>query len=65
MRSSLKIRPEEFVLSALSEEQRLEAAFNLSRQVFKKTKLTPKILEAAIRRVRKKIAAKSHEKSGR
>ncbi len=65
MKSSLKISPEEYVLSALSEEQRLEAAFNLSRQIFKKTKLTPRTLEAAIRRVRKKVATKSHEKSRR
>ncbi len=63
MKSTVKISPDEYVLSALNDKERLEAAFNLSRQVFKKTKLTPKTIQDAIRRVRKKIGSKSHAKS--
>lgn len=37
--SAQKIKPEEFILAALSPEERLEAAFSVARQAFRKTGL--------------------------
>ena len=54
-----KIFPEEFVLSILSPEQRLDAAIKLSMAAFRDTKLTVNDVEKAVKRVRKKIHAKN------
>jgi len=55
---SQRILPEEFVLSVLSPEQRLNAAFKLCASAFKKTKLSIKDIEEAVTKIRKKINAK-------
>ena len=55
MRTTTKeIDPEDYILSVLSPEQRLDSAFKIARQAFKKTKLTIKDVEDAIKRIRKK-----------
>lgn len=51
--SAQKIKPEEFILAALSPEERLEAAFSVARQAFKKTGLKAGDIEQAIKSVRK------------
>jgi len=55
--NSLKISPDEFILSVLSPEERLEAALKIASEAFKKSKLTIKDIEEATRKIRKKIYA--------
>ncbi len=49
-----KISPEEYILSVLTPEQRLEAAFKIAKEAFKKTTLTTKDIENAVKTVRRK-----------
>lgn len=49
-----KISPEDFILSALSPEDRLDAAFKVAAEAFKKTRLTAKDVENAVKQIRKK-----------
>lgn len=53
-----KIQPDEFILSVLSPEDRVDAAFRIAREAFKKTSLTDRDIENAVRAVRKKHAKK-------
>ena len=55
MRTTTKeIDPEDYILSVLSPEERLDSAFTIAREAFKKTKLTIKDVEDAIERIRNK-----------
>ncbi|GBE34955.1 hypothetical protein BMS3Bbin06_01489 [bacterium BMS3Bbin06] len=49
-----KVNPEEYILSVLSPEDRLNAAFNIAREAFKKSKLTIKDIEDAVKSIRRK-----------
>ena len=49
-----KINPEDYILSALSPEDRLDAAFIVAGEAFKKTKLKIKDIDEAVRKIRKK-----------
>lgn len=49
-----RIAPEEFILSVLTPEERLEAAFKIAKEAFKKTTLTPKDIENAVQTIRRK-----------
>lgn len=53
-----KINPDEFILSALSYEDRLDAAFKVAGEAFKKTKLTMKDIDKAVKAVRRKAYEK-------
>jgi hypothetical protein len=54
-----KISPEEYILSVLTPDQRLEAAFKIAKEAFKKTTLTPRDIEKAVKTIRwKEYAAK-------
>lgn len=53
-----KINPEDFILSVLSPEERLDAAFKVAKEAFKGTKLTMKDVDIAIKKVRRKAYAK-------
>ena len=53
-----KINPEDYILSVLSPEERLDAAFKLAREAFKGTKLTMKDIENAVETVRRKAYEK-------
>ncbi len=53
-----KINPEDYILSVLSPEERLDAAFKVAREAFKGTKLTMKDIENAIETVRRKAYEK-------
>ncbi len=53
-----KINPEDFILSVLSPEDRLDAAFAVARQAFKKTGLTIKDISRAVKAVRRQAYEK-------
>lgn len=53
-----KINPEDFILSVLSPEERLNAAFKVAKEAFKTTKLTMTDVDNAVKTVRKKAYAK-------
>ena len=53
-----KIDPETFILSALPANERLEAAMKIAAEVFKKTSLTIRDVETAVKTVRRKAYAK-------
>ncbi|MEK7474362.1 MAG: hypothetical protein AAB152_01905 [Candidatus Coatesbacteria bacterium] len=52
MKSSVKIAPDEFVVSVLSRDERLDAALSVVRQAFRRTTLKPADVERAVRRIR-------------
>jgi hypothetical protein len=49
-----KINPEDFILSVLSPEDRLDAAFKVAREALKKSKLTIEDIDNAVKAVRRK-----------
>ncbi|MBI5563131.1 MAG: hypothetical protein HY894_09830 [Deltaproteobacteria bacterium] len=55
MRTATKIiNPEDYILSALSPEERLDSASKIARESFKKTGLTLKDIDSAVKRIRRK-----------
>ena len=48
-----KSNPEAYILSVLSSEDRLDAAFKIAREAFKKTNLTREDIDKAIKSVKK------------
>ena len=52
--AAANIRPDEYILAALSPEERLDAALRVAREAFKGTELTLADVEAAVRKVRRK-----------
>jgi hypothetical protein len=50
-----KINPEDYILSVLSPEDRLDASFKIAKEAFKKTKLTMKDIENSVKSIRRKI----------
>jgi hypothetical protein len=61
--SARKINPEEFILAALSPEDRLDAALRVASEAFRGAKLTAADVETAVRKVRRKQYAKRHGKT--
>jgi hypothetical protein len=53
-----KINPEDYILSVLSPEDRLDAALTVAREAFKKTKLTMRDIDNAVKLVRRKAYGK-------
>lgn len=53
-----KIDPEDYILSVLSPEDRLDAAFRVAGEAFKKTRLTMKDVDNAVKAVRRKTYGK-------
>lgn len=53
-----KISPEDYILSVLSPEDRLDAAFKIAREAFRKTRLTMKDIEQSVSSIRRKIYGK-------
>lgn len=59
MKTSLKrVNPEDYILSALKPDERLEAAFKLAKEVFHKTSLTVQDIDSAVKSLRKKAYGK-------
>ena len=55
MKSARKaIDPEDYILSVLSPEDRLDAALKIAKEAFKGTKLTMKDINDAVKSVRRK-----------
>ena len=52
-----KITPEDYILSVLTPEERLEAAFRVAEEAFKGTTLTMKDIENAVKTIRRKTYA--------
>lgn len=52
--ATANVRPEEYILAALSPEDRLDAALRVAREGFKGTELTLADTEAAVCKVRRK-----------
>jgi len=68
MRAAKKISPEDYILSVLSPQERLDAALNVAREAFKDRSLKPADVQAAVRKVRKRAYARryvSESKTGR
>jgi DNA-binding IclR family transcriptional regulator len=63
--SARRVRPDEYILAALSPEERLEAALRVAREAFKDATLTVEDVEAAVRRVRRRRYAPSARKTKR
>jgi len=64
MRSTAKkIDPEDYILSVLSPEDRLDAALQVAREVFRKTKLTMRDIDRAVNSVRRKTNGKEKKSS--
>ena len=61
--SARKINPEEFILAALSPEDRLDAALRVAHEAFRGAKLTIADVEAAVRKVRRKQHATRQRKT--
>jgi hypothetical protein len=59
-----EIRPEDFILSVLSPEDRLDAAFRVAREAFKRTKLTTRDIDKAVHLVRRKTYEKETKSGG-
>ena len=53
-----KINPEDYILSVLSPEDRLDATFKIAKEAFKKTRLTVKDIEQSVQLIRRKIYGK-------
>jgi hypothetical protein len=51
------VDPEDYILSVLSPEDRLDAALKIAREAFKGTKLTVKDINNAVKSVRRKAYA--------
>jgi len=59
MKTAIKtIDPEDYILSVLSSEDRLDAAFKIAKEAFRKTKLTMKDIDKAVKSVRRKAYEK-------
>lgn len=54
MKATAMINPEDYILSVLSPEDRLEAALKISRETFKNRRLTVGDIDRAVRKVRRK-----------
>lgn len=52
------LNPEDYILSVLSPEDRLDAAFRIAREAFKETKLTMRDINNAVKSVRRKAYGK-------
>jgi len=52
-----KITPEDYILSVLTPDERLEAAFRVAEEAFKGTTLTMKDIENAVKTIRRKTYA--------
>jgi hypothetical protein len=55
-----KVNPEDYILSVLSPEDRLDAAFKVAREALKKTKLRVKDIDNAVKSVRRKAYEKKN-----
>lgn len=60
-----KVTPEEYILEALSPEERLDAALRIARVAFRDATLTRDDIDSAVRKVRRARYARKNAKSAR
>jgi hypothetical protein len=65
MKPAKKIALDEYILSVLSPQERLDAALNLAREAFKRRPLKPVDIEVAVKTVRKKAYAERQKSNPR
>ena len=64
--ATVRVRPDEYILAALTPEERLDAALRVAREAFKEAELTLADVEAAVRKVRgKRHAARRTQATNR
>jgi hypothetical protein len=51
--TSVKIKPDDYILAVLSPKDRLDAAFKIAKEVFKKAALTMDDIDNAVKAVRR------------
>ena len=54
MKATAKVDPEDYILSVLSPEERLDAAIKIARETFKNKRLTVDDIRRAVNKVRRK-----------
>jgi len=59
VKNTAPIKPDDYILSVISPEDRLEAAFKIAKEAFKKKKLKIKDIEKSIEKVRSKAYEKA------
>ena len=57
----MKVRPEDYILSVPPPEDRLDVAFRVAREAFKRTNLTMKDIDKAVHLVRRRIRKRDEE----
>lgn len=57
--AAVKVKPEDYILAVLSPKDRLDAAFMVAGEAFKKTTLTTKDIDNAVKAVRRKAYEKN------
>ena len=66
METVREIEPSEYILSVLSPQERLETTFKIAQEAFKGTPLRMEDIEAAVKRVRRRVyGAEKKTKGGR
>ena len=55
--TAIKVTPQDYILSVLTPEECLDAAFRVAEAVFKGTSLTMKDVEYAVKTIRRKAYA--------
>jgi len=65
MKSTVKIRPEDYMLSVLSSEDRLEAGLAIAKKAFQKTGLEVADIEKAVEKARRKPYETARRQSSR
>ena len=63
--SARRLTPEEYILGALSLDERLDAALRVAREAFRAATVTSADIDATVRKVRRKHYAQTHAKARR
>ena len=58
------IEPTEYILSVLTQQERLEITFKIAKEAFNQTTLTLEDIEAAVKRIRRKAYEKRKKAKG-
>ncbi|MEK7747927.1 MAG: hypothetical protein AAB300_02475 [Nitrospirota bacterium] len=56
--ATVRVKPDDYILAVLSPKDRLDAAFSVAGEVFKKTELTMDDINNAVKTVRRKAYEK-------
>jgi hypothetical protein len=59
------IEPSEYILAVLPQQERLEITFKIAQEAFKQTTLRVEDIEAAVKKIRKKLYKSGKKRKGR